>query len=191
MKNKNNCLVIFQDEQMIRTILSALETEFYRMKDNCVSEESLTQLGKIEEHIHNQLKRSENPKFEIVDYEQLVGKTISFIHAAQFASQITIATETKEVCMLKIKMNEEDENWCEAVNIRTIPDWAALNEIEKNEWLRNELGKVGAFDTKIYREQKQKEQEERRKEQIERSKKARYEQYLQLKEEFEGANNHA
>lgn len=117
------------------------------------------------------------------DYNQLLGKTIAFAHMAQFAKQITIATTDNEVLMATFEMDEYGEE----SNIRVYHEWHVLDAINKNEWLRLQLGILGIFDLSEWEkeqvERKRIERERRLKAQEEKDKK----EYERLKTKFEKA----
>lgn len=118
----------------------------------------------------------------LTDYEDLVGKKIVFSHMAQFASQITIATE--DGCVLMATMECEDE-WGENKQIRVLHSFHVMNILERNDWMREELGKLGVFDLEKYKEEKRiKAEREKERRLIEREKRER-EEYERLKAKFE------
>lgn len=115
------------------------------------------------------------------DYKDLVGKKIIFSHMAQFAKQITIATEDGCVLMINMDCDEyEDEK-----EIKVLCPTKVLNVLNRHKWLREELGKLGIFDIEKYKEEErlkyEKEKEERRKKQEEKEKA----EYERLKLKFE------
>ena len=119
----------------------------------------------------------------LTEYEELVGKEISFSHMAMFAQQITIAT--KDGCVLMAIMEREDE-WGENARIYVLNEHRVMGVIERNEWIRKELGKLGIFDLEKYKEEQRiKHEKEKEKRSIEREKRERAE-YERLKNKFEG-----
>ncbi|WP_413986384.1 hypothetical protein [Paenibacillus polymyxa] len=91
----------------------------------------------------------------LTNYEDLTGKTISFVHAAQFAEAITIATTNNEV----IIMNREiDDDSCEG-NLRVFPEFRVLEYIKKedNRYVRESLAQYAGFDIDEYNRQKKEE----------------------------------
>lgn len=118
----------------------------------------------------------------LTEYKNLVGKEIVFSHMAMFASQITIATKCG--CVLMAKMEREDE-WGEDTRVYVLREFNVMNVLERNEWMREELGKLGIFDLEKYkREQRIKRKKEKEKSLIEREERERAE-YERLKEKFE------
>lgn len=63
----------------------------------------------------------------LTNYEDLTGKTISFVHAAQFAEAITIATTDNEVIIMNREIDEDEGEG----NIRVFPEFRALEYIKK------------------------------------------------------------
>lgn len=118
----------------------------------------------------------------LTDYNELVGKKIVFSHMAQFAKQITLATEDGCVLMATFEYDEMDEG----TTIRVMYPHFVLQVLDRHEWIRNELGKLGIFDVEKYKEEQrikyEKQQEESR---IKREAKELAE-YERLKEKFEG-----
>jgi hypothetical protein len=110
------------------------------------------------------------------NYNDLVGKKIVFSHMAQFAEQITLATEDGCVLMATFDL---DEDW-ERKEIRVLHDQAVLRVLKSDHgrWMREELGELGIFDIDAYT----KEQEEIAKKKHEEWKKK---QALKEKEEYE------
>jgi hypothetical protein len=92
----------------------------------------------------------------ITDYEQLVGKTISFVHMAQFADQITIATTDKEVLMATFDFDEfEGES-----EIRVLNKHQVIKAIQDNVYLQKELDKLGIFNLEEFKKEQEKKQRE-------------------------------
>lgn len=117
----------------------------------------------------------------LADYEDLVGKKIAFSHMAQFADQITLATE--DGCVLMATMSCEDE-WGENKEVRVLSKVSVMRELENNEWMREQLSEAGVFDLERYKEEQriktEKENEERRL----RFEKREREEYERLKAKF-------
>lgn len=120
----------------------------------------------------------------IEDYRELVGKTIAFAHVAQFAENITIATE--DGCVLVVRQ-DLDEEYGENKETRILWEGQALRYIENSNYLREELGNLGIFDVEAYKD-KQAELARKRKEEfaIQQAAKER-EQYERLKAKFDGS----
>lgn len=115
----------------------------------------------------------------LTEYNELVGKKIAFSHMAEFAEQITLATE--DGCILMAKM----EDCIDDTRIKVLYPHQVIRVLEKNEWLRKELGNLGIFDIDKYNEEqrvkREKEKEEFRKRQEEKER----EEYERLKAKFE------
>lgn len=117
----------------------------------------------------------------LTKYDDLVGKKIAFSHMAQFAEQITIATE--DGCVLMVTTDGDGD--FERKEIRVLAKHSVMAVLNDNEWMRKELAKLGIFDMERYKEEqrikREKEQEEYR-----RQKEARErETYEKLKAKFE------
>lgn len=118
----------------------------------------------------------------LTEYEDLVGKEIAFSHMGMFSDQITIAT--KDGCVLMARMEQEDE-FGENSRVYILPKIRVMNVIERNEWMREELGKLGIFDLEKYKEEQRiKREKEKEKRLIDREKRERAE-YERLKKKFE------
>lgn len=118
----------------------------------------------------------------LTNYEDLVGKTVSFVHAAQFAKAITIATTSNEV----IVMNREIDEYGEEGNIRVYPEHIVLEYIKKedNRYIRNSLAEYAGFDIEEYNKQKKEEEERKRAEWQDKQEKRDREEYERLKQKF-------
>lgn len=119
----------------------------------------------------------------LTKYGDLVGKTIAFSHMAQFAEQITIATEDGYVLMATMTGDGDFER----KEIRVLAKHSVLAVLNDNEWMRKELAALGIFDMEKYKEEqrikREKEQEEYRRKKEERE----LEEYNRLKAKFENA----
>lgn len=114
--------------------------------------------------------------------EELNGKTIAFTHIAQFAENITIATQ--DGCIAVIT-HVDDE--CDDRETRLLYEHEAIRYIESSDYLRNSLGKLKIFDLEAYK-QKKKEERIKREQEIEARKlKEERELYEKLKAKFEPA----
>lgn len=117
----------------------------------------------------------------LTNYNQLVGKTISFSHMAQFADQITLATTDGEVLMATLEYDDDEDD----IQIRVLNEYTVIGIIQKHSYLQKELNKLGIFDLEEWK----REQEKRRKEEQEkyRQKKEQQERemYEKLKVKFE------
>lgn len=116
--------------------------------------------------------------------KELIGKTIAFAHIAQFAENITIATE--DGCVVVVQQMVDDNT--EDVVTHIMGEHKVLKYIEENDYLRTNLGNLGIFDVEAYRKKRQ---EERLKyiQEIEAKKlKEERELYEKLKAKFEGVN---
>ena len=95
----------------------------------------------------------------LTKYEELVGKTIAFSHMAQFAENITLATE--DGCVLVATQTIDD--YGENKENRVLWEPHAIQYIENNKYIREQLGELGIFDIQTYK-QKQQELEDKRRE---------------------------
>lgn len=111
---------------------------------------------------------------------ELIGKKIAFAHIAQFADNITIATEDGGVLIVTQYVGEDDDTCTQILN-----EAFALNYIENNDYVRNSLADLGLFDKEKYMEKKRKEMEEREKQRQERKEKEERELYEKLKAKYE------
>lgn len=122
----------------------------------------------------------------ITKEKDLVGKTIAFIHCAQFAEEITLATTDGGILMVQQTGGVEESE------IQVFHEHQAefrLFVSGRNEWLVDELKKIGVIGKDEYQkrcearklkiEQEEKKREEYR-EQHERD------EYFRLKAKFEG-----
>jgi hypothetical protein len=110
----------------------------------------------------------------LTNYEDLTGKTISFVHAAQFAEAITIATTDNEVIIMNREIDEDEGEG----NIRVFPEFRALEYIKKedNRYVRNSLAKHAGFDIDEYNKLKKEKSLKRQNEwNLEREKREREE----------------
>lgn len=118
----------------------------------------------------------------LTKYEELVGKTIALTHMAQFAENITIATE--DGCVLVATQNL-DEEYGERKETRVLWEPHAIRYIEENRYLREELTKLGIFDINAYKEKQAKLERERKEKFVMEQAKREREQYERLKAKFE------
>lgn len=122
----------------------------------------------------------------LTSYLDLVGKTISFTHMAQFADQITIATTDGEVLMV---VQEGDEDSFDSKQVRVLSRSAVLRVLENSDYLRVELAKVGAYDLAAYNKRIAEEEAERRAAAIKRKEDSDRAEYERLKSKFEGSED--
>lgn len=115
---------------------------------------------------------------------ELIGKTIAFAHIARFANNITIATN--DGCVL-VATQDIDEDYEEKVTI-ILNEPTALRYIENNNYVRDELGKLGIFDIEAYQKKKMEERLKREQEYKARKLKEERELYEKLKAKFENGN---
>lgn len=114
------------------------------------------------------------------NYNDLVGKKIVFSHMAQFADQITLATE--DGCVLMATMEQDD---FEGSNeIRILYPHAVLNVLHKHEWMRKELGELGIFDVQKYEEEQRVKREKEKEEYRKKKEQKDREEYQRLKAKF-------
>lgn len=113
--------------------------------------------------------------------EELNGKTIAFTHIAQFAENITIATEDGRVAVVTQDIDGE----CDDRQTRILNEYEAICYIENSDYLRNSLGKLGIFDIETYKQKKQEERIKRAEELEARKLKEERELYEKLKVKFE------
>lgn len=117
----------------------------------------------------------------LTNYNDLVGKKIVFSHMAQFAKQITLATE--DGCVLMVTFDFDD--YGEGNTIRILYPHLVLSTLNKHEFLRNELGKLGIFDLEKYQEEQRLKKEIEHKAWKEKKEAEEYATYLRLKEKYE------
>lgn len=118
----------------------------------------------------------------LTDYKDLVGKKIVFSHMAQFASEITIATE--DGCILMATLDSDDFGDNKEVSI--YPKYRVMNKIETDEWMRKELGELGVFDLDKYKEEQRIEAEKEKERRLIEREKREIAEYERLKSKFEG-----
>lgn len=119
----------------------------------------------------------------LTKYDELIGKKIVFSHMAQFAEQITLATEDGSVLMATFDIVDEEEQ-----NIRILSSHHVLRVLksDRGKWMREELAKLGVFDLDAYQaEQTEIREREQAKWKIEQEKRERQE-LERLKAKFEG-----
>lgn len=113
--------------------------------------------------------------------KELIGKTIAFAHMAQFAENITIATD--DGCVLVVRQNYNED--VEGHQVEILSEPRVLRYIENDVYLRNELGKLGIFDIEAYKQKKKEERLKREEEYQARKLKEERELYERLKAKFE------
>lgn len=116
--------------------------------------------------------------------KELIGKTIAFAHMAQFAENITIATE--DGCLL-VARQSYDEDY-DSGEITILNEYRALRYIENNAYVREALGELGIFDIAAYRKKQLEERAIKEKEYQERKLREERELYEKLKDKFENTN---
>lgn len=116
----------------------------------------------------------------LIDYKELVGKKIAFSHMAEFADQITLATEDGCVLMANMEYYDEDD-----LRVKVLYPHAVLRVLHGHEWMRKELGKLGIFDIEKYNEEQRIEQERKKEEFRKKQEKKEREEYERLKAKFE------
>lgn len=117
--------------------------------------------------------------------KELIGKTIAFAHMAQFAENITLATE--DGCVLVVRQTYDED--ADESQIDIISEPRALRYIENNDYVRERLGELGIFDVETYR-QKQKEERLKREQEYQAKKlKEERELYEKLKAKFDRVNS--
>lgn len=116
--------------------------------------------------------------------KELIGKTIAFAHMAQFAENITLATE--DGCVVVVKQLYDLDTDESQITILGEPN--ALRYIENNDYIRETLGKLGIFDIHTYRQKMQEERMKRIQEYGAKKLKEERELYEKLKAKFEGNN---
>lgn len=114
--------------------------------------------------------------------KELIGKTIAFAHMAQFAENITLATE--DGCVLVLRQLYDGDTDESQIDIISEP--RALRYIENNDYVRESLGKLGIFDTETYKQKKEEEKLKRMQEYQAKKLKEERELYEKLKAKFEG-----
>lgn len=114
--------------------------------------------------------------------KELVGKTIAFAHMAQFAENITLATE--DGCVLVARQIYDEDT--DESQIDIFSELRALRYIENNDYVRESLGKLGIFDIETYRQKMQEEKMKRMQEYEAKKLKEERELYEKLKAKFEG-----
>lgn len=115
--------------------------------------------------------------------KELIGKTIAFAHMAQFAENITIATEDGCVLVVRQVFDEDTED----SEIDVLSEHRALRYIENNDYIRDTLGELGIFDIVSYRKKQLEERARKQKEYEERKLREERELYEKLKAKFENS----
>lgn len=113
--------------------------------------------------------------------KELVGKTIAFAHIATFAENITLATE--DGCVLVVTQEFDDD--CDECQTMILNEYMALRYIEKSDYVRTKLGRLGLFDVEKYKQKKQEERIKREQELKAKQLKEERELYEKLKAKFE------
>ncbi len=116
----------------------------------------------------------------LTDYNDLIGKKIVFCHMAQFAEQITLATEDGCILMATMDVGEFEES----KEVRVLYPHRVLQILNQHEWLRNELGKLGVFDVAKYEEEQRIEREKRQTELQKRKEEKERQEYERLKTKY-------
>ncbi|MEK4122050.1 hypothetical protein [Lysinibacillus sp. FSL K6-0102] len=117
----------------------------------------------------------------LTDYKDLVGKKIVFSHMAQFAEQITLATEDGCVIMATFDYDE----MAEESRVRVMYPHSVIQVLERHEWIRNELGRLGIFDIEKYKEEQRIKQEKEKEELRKRQEVKELAEYARLKAKYE------
>lgn len=113
--------------------------------------------------------------------KELIGKTIAFAHMAQFAENITIATD--DGCVLVVRQIFDEDTEESQTDILSEP--IVLRYIENTPYLRDTLGELGIFDIEAYRQKKKEERLKREQEYQAKKLKEERELYEKLKDKFE------
>lgn len=113
--------------------------------------------------------------------KELIGKTIAFAHMAQFADNITIATD--DGCVLVVRQIFDEDTEESETDILSEP--RALRYIENTPYLRDTLGNLGIFDIEAYKQKKKEERLKLEEEYKARKLKEERELYERLKAKFE------
>lgn len=116
--------------------------------------------------------------------KELIGKTIAFAHMAQFAENITLATE--DGCVLVVRQTYDEDTDESQIDIISEP--RALRYIENNDYIRESLGRLGIFDIETYKKKKEEERLKRMDEYQAKKLKEERELYEKLKAKFENSN---
>lgn len=116
--------------------------------------------------------------------KELIGKTIAFAHMAQFADNITIATE--DGCVLVVRQVYDEH--CDEGQIEILNEYRALRYIENNTYVRDTLGELGIFDIDSYQKKMMEERLKREQERQAKRLKEEREIYERLKAKFENSN---
>lgn len=117
----------------------------------------------------------------LTNYSDLIGKKIVFSHMAQFAEQITLATEDGSVLMATFDIVDDGEQ-----HIRVLSTRHAMRVLKSDnkEWMRKELSDLGVFNLEEYQKEqdeiKEREREKRSRENEEKERK----EYERLKGKF-------
>lgn len=116
--------------------------------------------------------------------EDLIGKTIAFIHCAQFAEATTLATTDGGLMIIK---QDDDGDESEIRIYKSYHIQRYLFEKDGQKWLVEELKKLGVIGEDDYeklREARKLAREESDRKQKERHEKHECEEYLRLKEKY-------
>lgn len=119
--------------------------------------------------------------------EDLVGKTIAFIHCAQFAEAITIATTDGGLMVIE---QQSDGSESEITIYNAYAAEFHIFQKDRRKWMIEELQKLGITtkdDYEKHLEARRKEQEAREKRDREIHERFEHNEYLRLKAKFEGA----
>jgi len=123
----------------------------------------------------------------IENKEELIGKTIAYVDMNQFAEKILIATNDGGI--LTVSQESDEFNTEIIVHNKTNTKYYILNCKKVRPYIYEDLIKYNVFTEEeynyLFNEHKKKSREDKIR-QEEYQKKAELEQYLKLKEEFEG-----
>lgn len=117
----------------------------------------------------------------LTDYKDLVGKKIVFSHMAQFAEQITLATEDGYVLMATF----EYDDLAEESRVKVMYPHSVIRVLNGQEWIRNELGRLGIFDIEKYKEEQRIKQEKEKEEYLIKLEEKERAEYKRLKAKYE------
>lgn len=117
----------------------------------------------------------------IRDTQDLVGRKIAFIYNARYFDGVVIATEDKELCIVKSYLSDDSDD----IETQVLTEVQCLKEISNNTFLRNSLSDLGLFDIEEYNRKRQEEFKRREEERKARELKRERELYERLKAKFE------
>lgn len=116
------------------------------------------------------------------NYEDLVGKTISFSHMAQFADKITLATTDGELLMATFDYVDDEE-----FNVRVLDERRVVSHIQRDSFLQKQLGAIGVFDTAAYEKERQERMAKERERHLIATEKRERQQLAELKLKYPDA----